>query len=120
VKDFYVAEFEKRNPGVKAVFDGSDGKALKYLLEQQPDATAEIINRWQMNAFTSDDTPPLRRGFRFRQFASYHTQYAKGPVRRDGQQAEQPQISRKELERRRNELSPEAKRQYREIGVRAN
>jgi len=34
VKGFYVTEFEKRNAGVKAVFDGSDGKALKTILER--------------------------------------------------------------------------------------
>jgi hypothetical protein len=96
VKSSYVSEFEKRNPGVKAVFDGSDGKALKTLLEQQPDASAETINRWMMNAFASDEIP-LRKGFRFRQFASLHAQFVDGPLRRGGSGEAKPETPWGEL-----------------------
>jgi hypothetical protein len=118
VKDLYIRECEKRNPDARAVFDGSDGKALKSLLEQQPGATVEKLNGWLRNAFQSDDVPPLRRGFRFRQFAGYYTQYVNGALRSEGARQPQEALSRKEVERRRNELSPEAQRQYKEIGVR--
>lgn len=82
VKSFYVAEFEKRNPGVTTPFDGSDGTALKRLLTQQGQATAETIIAWLRSAFESGDAPPLRPGFRLREFCSHATKYTAGPLGR--------------------------------------
>jgi hypothetical protein len=117
VRTFYVSEFEKRNPGVKAVFDGSDGKALNALLAQQPEATAETIIGWIRNAYSSDDTPPLRKGFRFRQFVAFHTQYSKGALCSDGVKQPHETLSWRERDRLRTTLTPEGKRLYERAGI---
>lgn len=83
VIEFYAAEFEKRHPGLRAPLDGSDGKALQGLLRQQRYATVEQITGWLMNAFNSDpDVPPLRTGFRLREFCSHALKYTAGPLKR--------------------------------------
>lgn len=82
VVQFYFKEFGRRHPGVKPPFDGSDGKGLLKLLRQQPDATAEDILGWMANAFNSDDVPPLRPGWRLREFCAHATKFLRGPLKR--------------------------------------
>jgi len=65
--------------GVKPVFDASDGKGLKILLEQHPNESADEILQWLRNAFNSE-RGLLEVGFRFRQFVQFHTQYQLGPL----------------------------------------
>jgi hypothetical protein len=84
VKEFYFTEFQKRLPTVKPTFDGSDGSALKKLLNQQPGSTAEVLTAWLQNAFDSDDVPPLRPGFRLREFCTHVTKYTEGPLLKNG------------------------------------
>ncbi|MGA8224190.1 MAG: hypothetical protein WB780_21265 [Candidatus Acidiferrales bacterium] len=88
VKELYFAEFQKRFSAVKPAFDGSDGSALKRLLRQQPDAKTEELIGWLRNAFESDDVPPLRPGFRMREFVTHVTKFTKGPLLKAGSRRE--------------------------------
>ena len=82
IRDFYVTEFERRNPGVKARFDGRDGKALADLLTAQKIATAEIITGWLRNAMESDVTYPLHANFRMHKFCAHFENFLNGPMRK--------------------------------------
>jgi hypothetical protein len=82
IRDFYIAEFERRNPGVKARFDGRDGKALADLLTAQKSATAEIITGWLRNAMESDVTYPLQANFRMHKFCAHFENFLNGPLRK--------------------------------------
>lgn len=82
IRDFYVTEFERRNPGVKARFDGRDGKALADLLTAQKIATAEIITGWLRNAMESDVTYPLHANFRMHKFCAHFENFLNGPLRK--------------------------------------
>lgn len=82
VAEAYVIEFQRRNPRIHAPFDGSDAKQLQVLLRQQPEASAEQVIDWLRNAFDSDDVPPLRPGFRLREFCAHYSKYLSGPLRR--------------------------------------
>jgi hypothetical protein len=85
VVELYTQEFERRYSGLKAPLDGSDGKALQLLLRQQVSATVEQIKTWLMNAFNSEpDAPPLRAGFRLREFCAHALKYTAGPLKRGG------------------------------------
>lgn len=85
--EVYVVEFERRHPSLRAPVDGSDGKALRELLRQQSTASTEEITTWLLNAFNSDDVPPLRPCFRLREFASHALKYTRGPLHRSGSRA---------------------------------
>lgn len=82
IVETYIAEFERRHPRLKAPVNGSDGKALQELLRQQSTASTEELTNWLLNAFNSDDVPPLRPCFRLREFASHALKYTRGPLRR--------------------------------------
>jgi hypothetical protein len=83
VIEFYAAEFEKRHPGLKAPLDASDGKRLQLLLREQHNATGAQITGWLLNAFNSDpNLPPLRAGFRLREFCAHALKYTAGPLKR--------------------------------------
>jgi hypothetical protein len=82
IRDFYIAEFERRNPGVTARFDGRDGKALAELLTAQKSATTETTIGWLRHAFESDAIYPLHANFRVREFCAHFEKYVKGPMRR--------------------------------------
>jgi hypothetical protein len=84
LKRMFVAEFERKSPGLKAPFNAGDGKMLQDLLQRQAQATAEDLVRWLKNAFASDDTPPLRPMFRMREFCAQAEKYAVGPLKRGG------------------------------------
>lgn len=81
IRDFYIAEFERRNPGVTARFDGRDGKALAELLTAQKSATAETVVGWLRNALESDTTYPLQTNFRMHKFCAHFEQFLNGPMR---------------------------------------
>ncbi|MGH9712642.1 MAG: hypothetical protein ACRD5M_05010 [Candidatus Acidiferrales bacterium] len=83
-KDYYFSEFQNRFRDVKPAFDASDGSAIKRLLKQQRDAATETLISWLRNAFESDDVPPLRPGFRMREFCAHATKYTTGPILRTG------------------------------------
>ncbi len=78
----YVEEYERHHPQLRAPVEASDHKQLSALLRRQPLASLETVIGWLHNAFESDDTPPLRRGFRLREFCSHAEKYANGPLRR--------------------------------------
>jgi hypothetical protein len=121
IKQSYIEQFERKNPGVKATFDGSDGKALKDFLQQQPEAPAEKVIGWLSNAFESDNVPPLGRGFRLRAFCSHFAQYTTGPKRTSSNQSDAKPyggLTRREFERRRNTITEEGRRAYESIGIR--
>ena len=82
IRDFYVTEFERRNPGAKARFDGRDGKALADLLTAQKIATAEIITGWLRHAMESDVTYPLHANFRMHKFCAHFENFLNGPMRK--------------------------------------
>jgi hypothetical protein len=82
IRVFYVTEFERRNPGVKARFDGRDGKGLAELLTAQRNATAETVIGWLRNAFESDTTYPLQANFRMHKFCAHFENFLNGPLRK--------------------------------------
>jgi hypothetical protein len=82
IRDFYIAEFERRNQGVKARFDGRDGKALAELLTAQKNATAETVIGWLRNACESDTTYPLQANFRMHKFCAHFENFLNGPMRK--------------------------------------
>jgi hypothetical protein len=82
IRDFYIAEFERRNPGVTARFDGRDGKALAELLTTQKSATAETVIGWLRNALESDVTYPLQLNFRMHKFCAHFENFLNGPMRK--------------------------------------
>jgi hypothetical protein len=84
VMAFYMAEFSRRNPSIMAPLDGSDHKQLANFLRQQSSATVEQITGWLRNAFASDDAPPLRHGFRLREFCAHAAKYTQGPLKAGG------------------------------------
>lgn len=79
IREAYICEFEKRAPGLKAPFDGSDGKALKSLLAQQDRSTAEELIAMLVNAFNSD-RPPLPKNFRLRAWCVHFASYRDGAL----------------------------------------
>ena len=82
VRDFYVAEFERRNPGVVARFDGRDGKALAEPLKTQKNASAETVIGWLRSAFESDATYPLQANFSMHKFCAHFENFLNGPMRK--------------------------------------
>jgi hypothetical protein len=83
IVEAYAQEFTRRHADLKPPLDGSDAKALQRLLRQQAGATVEQITGWLTNAFNSDpDAPPLRAGFRLREFCAHATKYLNGPLKR--------------------------------------
>jgi hypothetical protein len=82
IKDFYIAEFEQRNPGVTARFDGRDGKALAELLTTQKNAPSETVIAWLRNALDSDVTYPLQANFRMHKFCAHFENFLNGPMRK--------------------------------------
>src|SRR3984957_12990224 len=82
IKDFYIAEFERRNTGVTARFDGRDGKALTELLTAQKSSTAERVIEWLRNALESDVTYPLQANFRMNKFCAHFENFLNGPMRK--------------------------------------
>ena len=80
IVDHYFTK-TKQKTGINAQWDCADGDALNRILGTQADATAETIVRWLDNAFDSSDPyAPLRRGFRFTEFAKQYHKYTKGPL----------------------------------------
>ncbi len=84
LKRFFVGEFQRKSPSLKAPFNAGDAKMLRDLLERQPHATADELTTWLKNAFASDDTPPLRPMFRLREFCAHAEKFANGPLKRGG------------------------------------
>jgi hypothetical protein len=84
VRDFYIAEFEQRSPGITAPFDARDGKMLADLLKRQSSASSEALIGWLKSAFDSDVTYPLQKNFRMREFCSHAEKYQNGPLKRGG------------------------------------
>jgi hypothetical protein len=118
VRMFYLSEFERRNK-ITAPFDGRDGASLKRLLQEQKQATPEEVIGWLRNAFESTDQYPLKSGFRFWEFAAHYTKFVRGPLNGNRDASPYPAgMSRRELERRRTYLSPEARRMYEVRGTR--
>ena len=80
IVDHYFTK-TKEKTGINAQWDRADGDVLNRVLKNQPDTPAETINRWLNNAFDSSDPyAPLRRGFRFTEFAKQYHKYTKGPL----------------------------------------
>ncbi len=78
----YKKRSKEKNPKVKPRFDPADGKALKRLLKDQPEASVEEIIRWLDNAFNSTALFPLRITFRMTQFQKHYPDYVNGPLHR--------------------------------------
>jgi hypothetical protein len=88
VIEFYCAEFKRRHSGTQAPLGGSDGKALKNLLGQQPKESAKNIIGWLQSAFDSTVQYPLQGGFRLREFCSHYGKYLSGPLHRHSAEKE--------------------------------
>jgi hypothetical protein len=82
VLQFYCAEFQRRHSDTQAPLDGSDRKALKSLLTQQPKVSAKTILGWLRNGFDSTRPYPLQDGFRLREFCAHYGKYLHGPLLR--------------------------------------
>lgn len=98
-----------------------DSAQLDGLFARKPDLTLEEFRRrWQFY-LQSDSNFYRSQGYRLGFFCSHSFDALRdGPQNDRGREAEEKPfggLSRKELERRRTELSPEARKQYEEIGV---
>ena len=83
IVEAYFGEFRKRFGDVKPDFDQSDAKVLNSLLKRRQE-TAETLKIWLIDAFGSDDVPPLRPRFRIREFCAHAVKFANGPIRKAG------------------------------------
>jgi hypothetical protein len=86
IVEAYFEEFQKRFGGIKPDFDQSDAKVLDSLLKRRQE-TAATLKTWLIDAFESDDVPPLRPRFRLREFCSHAVKFANGPIRKAGSRA---------------------------------
>lgn len=80
VKESYISQYEKQSAGAKADFDGSDGKALKALLEKHPELSAVRLIKILNNAFASE-CGPLGKHFRLRAWCGFYGRYMDGPLK---------------------------------------
>lgn len=92
IREAYICEFQKRASGIKAPFDGSDGKHLADLLASQTDLSLEKLLGALRNAFSSDDIPPLGKHFRLRQFCVHFARYTDGPLKLNRGAQAQPAV----------------------------
>jgi hypothetical protein len=86
IVEAYFEEFRKRFGDVKPDFDQSDAKVLNSLLKRRQE-TAATLKTWLIDAFESDDVPPLRPRFRLREFCAHAVKFANGPIRKSGSRA---------------------------------
>jgi hypothetical protein len=83
IVETYFEEFRSRFGDVKPDFDASDAKILNSLLKRRQE-TVETLKKWLVDAFASDDVPPLRPRFRLREFCAHAVKFADGPIRKGG------------------------------------
>ncbi len=83
IVETYFEEFRKRFGNVQPDFDQTDGKILAALLKRRQE-TAATLKTWLIDAFGSDDVPPLRPRFRLREFCAHAVKFANGPIRKAG------------------------------------
>jgi hypothetical protein len=89
IVEAYFDEFRRHFGDVKPDFDGSDAKSLISLLKRRQEAATTLIT-WLVDAFKSDDVPPLRPRFRVREFCSHAVKFANGPIRKGGSSRARP------------------------------
>jgi hypothetical protein len=83
IVEAYFGAFRKRFGDIKPDYDQSDAKVLNSLLKRRQE-TAATLKTWLIDAFGSDDVPPLRPRFRLREFCAHAVKFANGPIKKTG------------------------------------
>jgi hypothetical protein len=115
-RDFAVESYRKRFNETPNWFQ-KDYAQLEGLFKRKTELTLDEFKRRWIFYLKSTDPFYTKNGFALGFFCKMFDAFRNGPLHERGAAPENPGMSRRELERRRAEISPEGQRRYKEQGI---